>query len=526
MAGKGRKVQHHGEEEPEVTTAPGGELQAFMRFMIESNEVAEESRRAERIAAEKRQEEREAQRAEAELVRRREDAKALEDRRREDAKALEDRRREEARVLEEKERQKEEAAKVASERMRALQIEDEARAFEHQRNLMRLQAEIGKKADEDRRVESEKGRRRDRAVSAIQNYKDSDDIEDYLVTSEKKLRAGDIPEEEWAAILASKLGGRVGSEWQDLLMTEGCYQDVKAGLLKVCGYTPKLAGEVFWGFKQDAMKGMSADQLWHRGVQLLRRIVAPAKIEPGAEFALIKAWIWSVVPRRAKVLLDSRVVTSSVELIGALHDHLVMEGEKGEGQVAVFRRQNHGSESSVGNFNGEKKVAGSCFKCGKPGHKAADCWQKNSGASSGVSKPSSGGSSVSGRTIVCFNCGVEGHKSTQCTKEKKVNSKDGQAKPVRKLWHRKSDDTVLDGVVNGIDVSVVLDSGATISVVPEDMVGEELKTGEFVSVMAFQSRVPVNLPMARVSFKIDHLEWEEEVALARDRIVKSCADLI
>ena len=72
----------------------------------------------------------------------------------------------------------------------------------------------------------------------------------------------------------------------------------------------------------------------------------------------------------------------------------------------------------------------------------------------------------------------------------------------------------MKGVVNGKEVSIVLDSGATISVVPEDMVGEELKTGEIVSVMAFQSKEPVNLPIARVKFEIEHLEWEEEVALA------------
>ena len=497
MAGKGKRALHHGGEEeaevPATTATSGGELQAFMRFIMESNRQAEADRRAERIAADKRQEEREAQRAEAELVRKREEATALEER----------------------ERQKEEAAILAAERIRAQRIEDETRAYEQQRNLMRLQAEIGEKAEEVRRVDSERSRKKDRAVSAIQNYRDSDDIEDYLLTSERKLKAGDIPEEEWVAILASKLGGKVGSAWQDLLMAEGCYQDVKAGLLKVCGYTPKLAGEVFFGFRQDAMKGMSADQLWHRGVQLLRRIVALARLEPGVEFALMKAWIWSIVPRRARMLLDSRVVTSSGELIGVLQDHLVMEGERGEGQVAVFRRQNHGSEPSTGNVNSDKKIVGSCFKCGKTGHKAADCWQKSSGAGSGASKPSSSGS-VSGRTIVCYTCGVEGHKSTQCTKVKqeKPSPKEGQAKPVRRLWHRVERDSVVKGVVNGKEVSIVLDSGATISVVPEDMVGEELKTGEIVSVMAFQSKEPVNLPIARVKFKIEHLEWEEEVALA------------
>ena len=527
-------MHHGGEEEIEIpattsttSTSAGGELQAFMRFIMESNRQAEADRRAERIAAEKRQEEREELRAEAEIARRREDAKIAEDRRREDAKIIEDRRREEAKIetdrrraeataLEERERQKEEAANLAAERIRAQKIEDEQRAHVQQQNLMKLQAEIGERAEEARRVDSERSRRRDRAVAAIQNYRDSDDIEDYLVTSEKKLQVGEIPEKEWVSILASKLGGKVGSAWQDLLMTEGSYEDVKAGMLKICGYTPKLAGEVFFGFRQDALKGMSADQLWHRGVQLLRRIVAPAKLESGVEFALVKAWIWSIVPRRTRILLDSRVVTSPGELIGALQDHLVMEGERSEGQVAVFRRQNHGSEHSAGYSSSEKKSVGSCFKCGKTGHKAADCWQKDtSGGSSGASKPSSSGSG-SVRTIVCYTCGIEGHKSTQCPKIKQENPspEEGQAKPVRRLRHKGGTDVVIKGVVNGKEVSIVLDSGTVISVVPEDMVGEELKTGEVVSIIAFQSKEPVYLPVARVKFKVEHLEWEEEVALA------------
>lgn len=222
-----------------------------------------------------------------------------------------------------------------------------------------------------------------------------------------------------------------------------------------------------------------------------------------------------MVPRRARTLLDSRVVTSPVDLIGALQDHLVMEGERVEGQVAVFKRQSHGSDSS-GNSGGERKVAGACFKCGKPGHRAVDCWQKGSVSVVGSSKSvaSSGGASSKG--IVCYTCGEEGHKSTQCTKVKRerVNPKDGQPKSVRKLWHREERDTVIEGVVNGVDASVLLDSGASITIVPEGMVGPELRTGDHVSVRAFQSKVPLRLPTAKIRFKIDHLEWEEVVALA------------
>ena len=237
---------------------------------------------------------------------------------------------------------------------------------------MKLQADIGEKADTARREESDRSRRRDKAVAAIQSYRESDDVEDYLLTAEKKLQVGEIPEEEWVAILASKLGGKIGSAWQDLLIAGGVYKDVKAGLLSVCGYTPKIAGELFFGFKQDALKGMSADHLWRRGVQLLRRIVAPAKLEQGVEFSIVKAWVWSVVPRKTKVLLDGRVVTSASELILALQDHLVLEGEKGEGQVAVFRKQYQGPEPGASSSGSERTrpSVGSCFKCGKLGHKA------------------------------------------------------------------------------------------------------------------------------------------------------------
>ena len=115
--------------------------------------------------------------------------------------------------------------------------------------------------------------------------------------------------------------------------------------------------------------------------------------------------------------------------------------------------------------------------------------------------------------IVCYTCGEEGHKSPQCTKVKKekVNSKEAQPRPVKQLWHMEPTDSVLEGKVNGEGASVLLDSGATISVVPEDMVGPELMTGEYVSVRTF---LPMRLPTAKVAFEINDLSWVELVAVA------------
>ena len=97
-------------------------------------------------------------------------------------------------------------------------------------------------------------------------------------------------------------------------------------------------------------------------------------------------------------------------------------------------------------------------------------------------------------------------------KKEKVNPKEGVAKAVRQLWLRDSTDTVLEGVVNGKKASILLDSGASISIVPEVMVEKGLLTGESVAVKAFQSKVPMKLPTARVTFRIGGLSWEDVVA--------------
>ena len=77
MAGKGKRGHHGGEEEQEARIEPGGELQAMMRLLIENNRMAEAERRAERIEAEKREEEREIRRIEAKIARKRDEAQSI-----------------------------------------------------------------------------------------------------------------------------------------------------------------------------------------------------------------------------------------------------------------------------------------------------------------------------------------------------------------------------------------------------------------------------------------------------------------
>ena len=86
-------------------------------------------------------------------------------------------------------------------------------------------------------------------LSENQLWKDEEDREYRARAEKREERAGEVPEVEWSAIIAAKLSGKVGATWQDLCGTTDEYQMVKGGVLKVCGYTPKLAGEAFFLFQ-------------------------------------------------------------------------------------------------------------------------------------------------------------------------------------------------------------------------------------------------------------------------------------
>ena len=531
MTDRERKKKHHAEPEEQETIVET-EVQLMMKCMMEESKRAEarreaESKRAEArvIAAEERAEirrreerEREEERLEARRLREkiaeeeRMEARrvAAEEREEKRAEAKRLRKLEEEGKMEEREAAREEAARLASEALREQQEAANVRAYEQQVALVKLQSEIGDRTTEAHRVEQAVNRRKERAVASVGVLREQEDVEDFLATSERKLKAGGVPEEEWLSVVASKLSGKIGSTWHDLSMEKDNYYEVRAGLLKVCGYTPTLAGETFYSFRSELLKGVSADQLYGRGVQLVRRMVAPHRLAPEVEFMLLKPWVWSVVPKRTRQVMDARAVGTAEELIGALQDYLVMEGERKEGQAAVFGRQNFGE--------GGRVTPLVCFTCGKQGHKAAECWGSSSAS---PYQPGSvpGGA---GPQIICFTCGEPGHKSTQCPNKDKSGRglRPGKAEPkevakqVNRLRGHPSRDTVIEMVVNGQNVPVLLDSGSAITVVPEDMVAQAQRLEETVELRGFGAKDAFVLPLAEIPFEVENLCWKEVVALA------------
>ena len=457
-------------------------------------------------------------------------AKRLEEEKKLEAKRAEDERLETLKVKRETEA-REHAARLqreaddrtarlqqeAEDRAAKLQKEVEDRQFQQQLQLIKLQKEMGETAGKVHRELVAKDRKQERALSSVACCTEEEDLEDYFMMVERRLEAAKVAKEEWVDIFDSKLRGRLAISWQDAVANTGGYQEARDKMLKSNGYTQRIAADKFFGWRVDQSGGLTVDQLYQRGQQLSRRMLAPGKLSEELEFSLVKGWLGTVIPRQARAAMDARGSENSAELIAVLQDYLALGGE---GKSATFKRYGNGYGNGnhvvrdIKEVNSSRPWQPSCFKCGKPGHKAADCWR---GGSDG---PKVGGAPVAGNApkIICHTCGVEGHKSPQCPRRGKGSGNGAEAAPksIGRIRVEQSDRNKVEGRVNGHETLVLLDSGADISVVPANLVDDCQLVSERVSVVparAFGDSPAVLLPMADVEFVLGDSKWKERVAV-------------
>ena len=442
--------------------------------------------------------------AEIERKERLQEKRRLEDLERQEQKRLEDIERQQA-EWERKERLQEQRRLEDIDRQEKRQLERDKAMREHQLLMLSEQNKAEERMVGTHRESQSTDRRRQDALISVPHLKEGENLEEFFQIAERRLEQGRVDEDSWVAVISAKLTGRLSLVWLDTAGEDLSYEETKQAFLRLCGFTPKNAGEAFFGFSLDQCKGLTAEQLYHRGQKLFRRMNAPIVPDPKLEFSTLLAWVYHLVPKRAKVAIDTRVVKSASELIGALSDYLMLEGNGTEGVAATFRQLNLADK--------EKFSRGNCFTCGKPGHRAINCRQDKGSVS--TSKPWNRESKEPVK-IICFHCQEEGHKAPQCPKRQvKEEPKGGGAKtrPLKRLRVSSTAEVELPGKVNGLEVLVLLDSGANVSVVPEHLVSPEQLTGKTIWVRPFKAKEAYACPVAKVPFTLGGMQWEEEVAV-------------
>ena len=89
-------------------------------------------------------------------------------------------------------RRQEELQAESVRRQAEIQAAAETRQFEQQVALLRIQAEMGEKAGQAHRELQSSDRRRDRALFSIPVLKEGEDVEEFLMTAEKRLSAAEV----------------------------------------------------------------------------------------------------------------------------------------------------------------------------------------------------------------------------------------------------------------------------------------------------------------------------------------------
>ncbi len=371
--------------------------------------------------------------------------------------------RDEKREAEERRRREE-----REERERERRREDEDR----QREFMRLEADRRREENlERRRAEEERKDLKElqqEKMRALGSYKEGTELSDYLCKFERLLKECKVDEGSWAERLyprlPEKLCVRVAAERDG----DMGYPVVKQALLQTVGETTLTYGRNLFELSGEGLKHLAGGDACEHIVKTCRGVLQGCETLEQCVVALATAVTRRVLPQPGKVYMETKPIKSLKEL-REMWETWVAGRQKGNfykpwlGEVGTERR---GFRGDVREGYGGREIT--CFSCGGKGHRAGEC--KDNKGRTGFGSRTEFRSEP--RSITCFTCGKPGHRSTECASRKVGAPVKREGGKVATVVVGEKKDNIAWGRVNGTECKVLVDSGASVGVVPKSLLEE------------------------------------------------------
>ena len=330
-----------------------------------------------------------------------------------------------------------------------------------------------------------------------------EDLELFLELFESALTAGGVPEAKWVPKLHASLDTETKLAIKETITNPGAtYEDIKRALVGQTHLTFAAASESLMTLEQGAITKVPIRQAVQKVARLFEKLTTEATTM--REMCLYSAVAVTRVAlsREAKQYID---VKGSFDWNGFCCS--LEEWQRTNPGRPVW--DNRGRYSIDGpSYNARQpfktpiqtRKQGDCFYCGKPGHFAAVCRSRLAGDKSApprqdvpfqaqqpltrpeIPKATRGERDMS--QVTCFRCRQQGHISPNCPK--KPSSKVKRVQVTEDLIEMLKENEVF-GAVGPHRMPVTLDTGAEITVVPEEAVEPDQFTGESRTLRSFNN---------------------------------------
>ena len=400
--------------------------------------------------------------------------KRLEDREHETQRRLEDREHETQRRLEDRERetqQQEYERQSQAQQLRIIEAETARLAAAAQLQLQQPNSPVGSEGSR-----SLEGGIKVKGPSLPDFDETKDDLDAYLRRFEVFATAAQWSRENWAVALCSHLKGTALEVFSRLPHEDALdYEKVKLALMERFECTEEGFRTKFRSVKPQ--RGERVKQFVDRLRNLFTRWVELSKCDhtvEGLTDLMISEQLLQSCSSTLAMYLKERLPLKLSQLVelaegyvtahGGFHSNVrrnVFRSEKGNADVTVKEKLN--DELPV------KKEArpnfGACFVCGKPGHKAANCFSRNMGKT--MKKQQQVSTVQHGKVL--NRAPVEGEQLNACVHAEVLDcghiieiASVAADMPIAKGW-----------IENSIKVDVLRDTGCSTVIVREDLVPKE-----------------------------------------------------